>query len=391
MGIPRSECSKTNLLEEVAGRFESSVYRRIPKVTPALLVALSFCCCFASARVTSAEQNEPTDSRAEAGAHYQRGLAFVDQENWSEALREFEAAMSLDPHQATLFNLAQCLTLLGRHVEAARAFEDLIEQFGSDVSPERHREVEGQLGELAPRVARITPQVRGPESAVVLVDSEEHGVTPLVRPIVVGPGRHVVIVRAAGYLESRRELEVGGGQTAVVEVVMEPEPAGADEPPETPPLIPEDASDVAPSPVPPAEPPGAERGSSRASVIAGWLLVGVATLALGTSIGLFSAASSQFDTWDAESTRLGVVFAESSRPEDLEPYWGDVEANDDRQETIRTLDTAGWVLAGTGLASLVAAVAVLIVGYRPRPAQQVSLSPRPGGIAFGFSWGGPGR
>ncbi len=344
----------------------------------AVLVSLMSTCWFAGSAL--AEEGDPTDARARAGAHYQRGLSFVDQERWAEALGEFEAAMEIDPHQATLFNLAHCLSLLGRHVEAARAFEEHLDRFGGEVSPERRGEVASQLADLAPRVGRIDPRVTGPERATVLVDSEEQGTTPLRRPIVVGPGHHVVLMRADGYQDARREVELRGGETARLEIALEPETVEEVEPP-----VP------APIPQPPVEEPVPDDDRSRGLVIAGWVLSGLGVVALGTGVALFGAASSQFSDWESRNEILAQEFAEASGPSDVEGLWEDVSTNDDLHDSIRGLDTGGWVLVGTGVASLIAGVALLIVGYRARPNTQVSLVPRPGGMTFGLSWGGSAR
>lgn len=343
------------------------------------VVLIAFLWAHSSGGMAFAEQG---DARARAGAHYQRGLSFVDREQWAEALREFEEAMAIDPHQATLFNLAHCLNLLGRHVEAARAFQEHLDRFGSQLRPERRQEVVAQLSELASRVGRFDPRITGPRTATVLIDGEELGVTPLRRPIIVGPGSHVVVVRALGFQDTRRAIEIRGGETSTLEIVMQPHIADTGPPPTMPETIP-----VSP---PPTESP-LSSGRSSGLVTAGWVLTGLCAVVLGTGIALIGAASSQYSDWESMNRTLEQQFAAASGPTDVEAYWEDVRTNDDRHDLIQRLDTGGWILVGTGVTSLVAGVVLLIVGYRSRPDTQMSLAPRPGGISFGLSWGGSER
>ena len=72
---------------------------------------------FASPLSASAQQNE-AERTALARTLFGEGVAFVDQQNWDEAVVRFRRAYALRPSPVVGFNLASALAEQGHPVEA---------------------------------------------------------------------------------------------------------------------------------------------------------------------------------------------------------------------------------------------------------------------------------
>jgi hypothetical protein len=98
------------------------------------MIALLFTALCAGSLAPSAKPAEPSlwaaaDDAAtvEARALHAQGKAAYDADRFQEALTLFEGAFQRRPLPGFLFNIGQCLRKLGRHGEAARAFERYLE------------------------------------------------------------------------------------------------------------------------------------------------------------------------------------------------------------------------------------------------------------------------
>jgi Tfp pilus assembly protein PilF len=102
----------------------------------------------------------PDDARA-AEQHYRSGLERMQAESWSEAAREFEQAVALDPYMVMgHYNLGQCQMALKDYAQAQRAYgaaRDAFQQLGSLSEKERNRrerERRDEMNELRDSLAR---------------------------------------------------------------------------------------------------------------------------------------------------------------------------------------------------------------------------------------------
>jgi len=143
-------------------------------------------------------------------------MSLVQNQNYNAALEQFRQSHELFPNQTALYNMALCLRLLDRPVEAVRAFEEHLDRFGTSVEPRRHAEVQQELENLRTHVGRIELQVEARRGAVS-VNGEEYGALPLARPIVVTPGSHTIEVRAAGFDTFIERVSVEGGERQTLE------------------------------------------------------------------------------------------------------------------------------------------------------------------------------
>jgi tetratricopeptide (TPR) repeat protein len=75
---------------------------------------------------TARAQDKPTDAKAAAKEHYNRGTTFYDLRRYDEAIKEFDAAYQLKNDPAFLFNLAQSHRQAGNHDQAVYFYKTYL-------------------------------------------------------------------------------------------------------------------------------------------------------------------------------------------------------------------------------------------------------------------------
>jgi tetratricopeptide (TPR) repeat protein len=155
-----------------------------------------------------AEQGGP----AEAQQRFLRGVELFEAGEYSAALAEFSRAHELRPHFAILFNLAQCYVNIGRYAEAIDYFERYLSEGGRRIPRARRGEVEAELARLRPLIVQVTVTA-DVDGALIVVDGQEAGTSPLAAPLRVGAGLRVFEARLEGYRTARQELMIATGTT----------------------------------------------------------------------------------------------------------------------------------------------------------------------------------
>ncbi|HEX2677985.1 MAG TPA: hypothetical protein VHM19_15130 [Polyangiales bacterium] len=133
------------------------------------------------------------DARAQAAAHFKRGVEQANQRNFADALAEFEAAYKLVQHAAALYNIALSQAALDRPAAAA----DTLRRYLADAPPSegasKLKAAQQLLDELTQKLASAAPAQLtvivfpyGP----VWIDGKASGSSPLV--IGVQPGKHTI-------------------------------------------------------------------------------------------------------------------------------------------------------------------------------------------------------
>src|SRR6185503_7960525 len=108
-----------------------------------LVAAALVCARPVSAETTSAAP--PTDAKAKARAHFDRGVVLASEGKLEAAIAEFEDAYEASPHYSVLFNLGQAQAARGHSVEALDAFRRYVADGGSAVSAARRELVQGLI------------------------------------------------------------------------------------------------------------------------------------------------------------------------------------------------------------------------------------------------------
>ena len=184
------------------------------------LFQLLFVAALASAPLASstlspgvAHAQEP-DDRERAHAEFSRGVEAFQAADYATALDAFQEAYRLAPHPAVRVNIANCYDRLGRPLEALFHFEHYLSE-AERLTAAQRREVEGSIERLSQQVGSLTFQVT-PDGARITIDGADQRRAPVVEPVRVTAGTHVVEVQLEGYAPERQTVDVQGGRTARV-------------------------------------------------------------------------------------------------------------------------------------------------------------------------------
>ena len=133
----------------------------------------------------------------EARSHYERGLQFIEEENFDAALVEMERAYQIAPSYRILFNLGRIQKARNNYAAALRHFEGYLEEGKDSIAQERRTEVEKEIATLRGRVATVEVKVNM-AGADIAVDDVMVGHSPLAKGLVVNPGRRKITASKPG-------------------------------------------------------------------------------------------------------------------------------------------------------------------------------------------------
>jgi tetratricopeptide (TPR) repeat protein len=163
----------------------------------------------------------------EARRHFDQGMAFFERENYEAALAELGRAYTAlgdDPKRAViLFNIAQCHERLFRYDAALEYYRRYLDEAGD--AAEDRAEVEGTIRTLDALLATIEIKTNVP-NAEVWIDERRIALPPGV--IRIPGGRHVLELRAPGFVPARRELAVPARGSETVLMLLDEVREGLD-------------------------------------------------------------------------------------------------------------------------------------------------------------------
>lgn len=159
------------------------------------------------------------DDRQAARTQFERGVGLYESGEYQNALEAFQEAYRLAPHPAVRVNMANCYEHLDRPIEAIHHFERYLAEAETAPRPQR-REVQAALARLRQLVGEVRLSI-APDGALVTVDGTETRRAPVLEPFLLGRGTHTVEVRLDGYVSTREEITVAGGETQRVAIRLE--------------------------------------------------------------------------------------------------------------------------------------------------------------------------
>lgn len=141
---------------------------------------------------------------ARARSLFDEGLAFVDAQEWDQAVLRFEEVLRIRSSSVVIYNLASALVHLGRLVEAVELLRPIVGDT-TDVGPAAKQ----LLASIQPRIASLTLRITGvaPGDAV-FVGTRQVPLEHLGRPINVDPGLGEVRVERDAAVLVQRQVEV---------------------------------------------------------------------------------------------------------------------------------------------------------------------------------------
>lgn len=159
--------------------------------------------------------------KAQASAHFERGVELAKEAAYAEALIEFSRAYELSPHYSTLYNIAQAYVGLGKPVQAVDALKRYLAEGGAQIGIDRRRAVEAELVKQFARTATLTIEVDA-ANAEVSIDGEVVGQSPLSAPVRVAIGVHRVSARLENGVTREQSITVAGEEQHTLRLELTP-------------------------------------------------------------------------------------------------------------------------------------------------------------------------
>ena len=283
----------------------------------------------------------------EAEARFTEGLARVKSKDYEAARLSFAQAYAVLHRPLILWNLALSEEKTGHPLDALSHFRQVAREAASDAdrtSAQKH------VDTLLAQVARVDIQAP-PGAALSLDGADAIGTAPLMDPVDVLPGHHVVEAKTAGGTAKTSDVDAIAGQLvhvtfaadAPAPVAVSPGTAGA-------PASPAPTESQALSPAPPDVPQTAQPFWTPRTITA-TVLVGGAAVAAG--FGVFFGLESQSNQSTAEGyAHLGRSYCTITPSAKECVPWNDAVNAQNRDAIIsNVLYFTGGVLAVGALAS----------------------------------------
>lgn len=183
----------------------------------ALLVALP--CARAVA------QGPPADYRRLVGD----AVGEFEEANWPEARALFERAHDLYPNARTLRGIGMCAFEMRDYQDAVENLLFALEDTRRPLTPEQRRATEDLAERAMGFIGRFALTLEPPEAQLTVDDAV---VSPNRRgELILAVGEHELVVRAAGFETLHRRIDVHGGESEDLALVLESISEGPGEPP----------------------------------------------------------------------------------------------------------------------------------------------------------------
>jgi len=167
-------------------------------------------CLFVS---SAAFADEPQPNKAEAARRFDRGLQLFNEGDNAGALAEFKQTYAIMPNPIVLYNIGLVYAAMGRPVDAVDALGAVVGS--ASLSPEQRERAQSTLSDQQARIGRVSVTTV-PDGARIDVDGVEVAKTPLLAPLRVAEGSHVIGAVAEGYAHAHKEIVVAGNADASV-------------------------------------------------------------------------------------------------------------------------------------------------------------------------------
>lgn len=277
---------------------------------------------------------------------------------YDEALKLYRQANAILPSYKIQLNIGEALESMGRNTEAAAEYHGFLSTFKDAPRPAR-RDAWLRLDGMRRWLSQVEVTC-AEKGAVVSIEGNEVGKTPLALPLYVQPGEHTVTIKKDGFKTVSRTLRGrrGGRQTLIVELEE-------DRPVERPKAA---TAQACPKVTCPPCHDDALRRSHRRMTTGGYV-------ALGTGLTLVTSAAVLYGVGGARGAAAYDLYNGTQNPAAMARHYDDVQ-------DARALLTAGHAFMGAGLV----AVGLSIYQFLARPELPaetvVGMAPLGGGAAL---------
>ncbi|HET7539287.1 MAG TPA: hypothetical protein VFK05_05425 [Polyangiaceae bacterium] len=325
---------------------------------------------------------EPSPTEISAAKRAFEGALSAEAEGrWADAASKLREAIAVKDTPGLRFHLAHCETELGQLVEAALEYDRALELLRAGANaPDVQKLLAPARAELLQRLPRLILELPADVPVpLISIDKQPYPASELALGVPLNPGRHEVLVQAAGRHPFERALSLKEGDRIALPVVLavaavpstESETSRASEP------VPDASSSSSSN-------GAAERPKGGASSAKLYLMIGESVLTaagLGVGIGYAVARGSATDRITAAQASIDTKPGDHSTAcetpaEDLVGDCSDLNAAVDDHDRAVLLSQIGFVTAGVGAAAL---LTTWLFYPSPRArASGVSLSPMAG-------------
>ncbi|WP_437758968.1 PEGA domain-containing protein [Sorangium sp. So ce1389] len=170
---------------------------------------------------------EPTDTAAQvdvsgdeaaARAHFDKGVAHFDQQEYREALDEFRKSLGHKKTRNAMGYAASCLKQLGQYDDALEQYEAMRREYPK-LPPRTEATVAADMAELAGLVGTLVLAGDTPAGASLFIDDRFRGRLPLDKLLRVSAGSRAIRVEKEGFAPITMIAEVKAGRENVAELV----------------------------------------------------------------------------------------------------------------------------------------------------------------------------
>jgi hypothetical protein len=183
---------------------------------------------FCLAVITVAAHPTRADDRAPETALARRlfreGLSHADAGRWTEASERFDRAYAIRPSPEIGYNLATALERSGQLVRASHLLSTIAESPGA--RPAVRGAARARLGEVLPRVPRLTVQASAPDRQHLWLDGRPLDPARTALPMTVDPGEHLLELRLGSEVALSRRVTLAEGDNQAV-IFEQPRPPAA--------------------------------------------------------------------------------------------------------------------------------------------------------------------
>lgn len=163
----------------------------------------------------------PAASVEEAKRLFEQGEALRAATKYQAALEAYMKSRALVARATNTLNVAVCLHALKRYDEAYDYFEEALTKYPeAQLSTEARESAKRTMADIESKVARL--DVSANVDATLVVDGRTRGKLPLVAPIRIMPGSHVVRVIRDGFASFEKPVTITGQNTVTVDAKLEP-------------------------------------------------------------------------------------------------------------------------------------------------------------------------
>jgi hypothetical protein len=195
----------------------------MPRAFHLIASFLTFSCAVASSATAQDRASTSPQRPTDAGSHFDRGATLYKEGDYAAALIEFKRAYDASPTWQVLFNIGQCYFELRDYANALLTLQRFQAEGGDRIGREDRATLDAELPDLSNRVARITVS-SNLEGAIVSVDDQVVGKTPLSDPVLVSIGLRKIAAAHEGHSPVQQRLALAAGDAVVVRLDFTPVP-----------------------------------------------------------------------------------------------------------------------------------------------------------------------